>query len=363
MTGAVANRKPHEIEGIYHTKDTSYRVALVKTGTGVMDYKGVVLSSKNPRWKPGDVKLELKKEKGQLYRYIVYNADHAAQLDRLDFTNENALKFYGWVKESSPSESVIAGNSGSGKPPVVLFDRERSEQPVFFETINDSTSYIRIKSFAVRNAATIDSVMAAHVIELESRPNLIVDIRGNGGGGDISYRSLKKYMYTQPIHSIGVDFYATPENIDLFIRLVKEAGLPAEDEREYVQMAESARKSGQQMFNFADDLFDTLSNVLMFPKTIAILIDGKCASTAEQFLLEAVQSKKIRLYGQATQGVLDYSNVCGFKIDGIPAELNYPTTRSRRIEKGLGIDNKGIQPHRTIDFSEDSWLQMVLADL
>lgn len=364
LKSAKTNRNALDIEGIYHTADTGYQIAIIKDKKGFTDYKGVILSSRKPNWKPGDIKLELKSMPDNRYQLVHFNADRSVLIDRLDFSAENPMKYYGWTKVSDRAnpnngEDKTAPNTGAAAKAYAPFEQEQNQQ-VFFVSVNDSTSYLRIKSFDVRNASAVDSIVKAHEQDLATKPFFIIDIRGNGGGGDFTYRPLKKYLYTQPVHTIGVDFFATPENVKSFTTLIKEAGLPRDVEDEYVGIAIAAGKSGQRYYSFGDDSYDTLPQVLAYPSKIAVLIDKGCASAAEQFLLEARQSKKVTLCGVSTQGVLDYANLCIFKVEGIPGVLDYPTTRSRRIDQGQGIDNVGIKPDVHINFKESDWLEQVV---
>jgi hypothetical protein len=64
--------------------------------------------------------------------------------------------------------------------------------------------------------------------------------------------------------------------------------------------------------------------------------------------------------GEHSSGVLDYSNVVRREFSCPPFTLHYPTTRSRRIDAGLGIDNKGIQPDIPIDLSNNNWLDELM---
>jgi C-terminal processing protease CtpA/Prc len=96
------------------------------------------------------------------------------------------------------------------------------------------------------------------------------------------------------------------------------------------------------------------------PRKVVVLMDHGCASSAEQFLLMARQSSKVTLMGQASAGVLDYANV---RTSATPPckdiALYYATSRSRRIDKGWGIDNIGIQPK--VQLTKDSdWIQEAL---
>ena len=92
-----------------------------------------------------------------------------------------------------------------------------------------------------------------------------------------------------------------------------------------------------------------------YPQYIVILTDRHCASTTEQFLLEAVQSKKVTLMGEHTAGVLDYSNMRDIPFTCSSLKLFYATTRSRRISAGKGIDNAGIQRNIRLAAGKD-WI-------
>jgi C-terminal processing protease CtpA/Prc len=93
---------------------------------------------------------------------------------------------------------------------------------------------------------------------------------------------------------------------------------------------------------------------------VAIVINHGCGSTTEEFLLLAKQSSKVVMAGEPSRGVLDYSNVVERDFYHPDLELHYPTTRSRRIDVGLGIDNIGIQPDIPLDLSTNNWLNELL---
>jgi C-terminal processing protease CtpA/Prc len=195
---------------------------------------------------------------------------------------------------------------------------------------------------------------------IEATPRLIIDLRYNGGGADISYRPLKRLIYTNPVKTVGVDVVATKENLDIYARMIRAAELPPADEKEYLGILEQARNSGQRLYNFYPDQFDTVGVVLKYPSVVAVIMNEKVGSTAEEFLLEARQSKKVKLFGNHSQGVLDYANVCVKAFECFAFDLHYPISRSRRIDQGAGIDNVGIKPDVPVDLSREDWFQQVL---
>ncbi|MBC8643983.1 hypothetical protein H9W95_07770 [Flavobacterium lindanitolerans] len=88
--------------------------------------------------------------------------------------------------------------------------------------------------------------------------------------------------------------------------------------------------------------------VLPFPQQVAIIANEANGSTDEQFLMAAKQSKKVKLFGTSTFGVLDISNMNFVKSPDEKFQLGYCLSKSYRIP-GMAIDGIGIQPDYFID--------------
>lgn len=346
---------PSAIEGIYHTADTTYKVAVVKSDNGFRRYAGIILTSKAPEWKPGNVKFELIPAGNQQYDVIWYNKFHHPIFTQLDFEKGNSFQKEGWYKAGYKSNQ-------QSRPYTPPFPEENTLN-AFFKQLDDQTAYLRIGSFDADYIQEIDSVVKTNKVLLEKLPYLVIDLRGNGGGADISYRPLKRLIYTDPVKNIGVDLVATTYNIDATITIINSiSGIPAAEKKEYNDLMEQARQSKSRMFNFFPDRTDTLQSI-PFPQKVAVVMNSRCASTTEQFILEARQSKKVTLFGTHTMGVLDYANVRERNFACPSFSLHYPTTRSRRIDIGQGIDNVGIMPDVTLDFTKEGWLKGIVETL
>lgn len=99
---------------------------------------------------------------------------------------------------------------------------------------------------------------------------------------------------------------------------------------------------------------------LTMPKHVAVIINENNGSTTEQFLLAAKQSKKVKLYGVTTMGVLDISNMYFIDSPDKAFKLGYCLSKSYRIPD-MAIDGKGIMPDYYIDKSipDEQWLSFV----
>lgn len=246
--------------------------------------------------------------------------------------------------------------------PGAPFFKEEEHVNAFYKKLNDSTGYLRVHSFDLHYANGIDSVIKANVQSIQSMPRLVIDLRWNGGGGDYSTAFLQPVIYTNPIKCIGDDLLVTPDNTTAWENMITRyrAVMPRKNLDRIRQLLEQGRGEARTWVNFAPDINGVLPTVWPMPLKVAIVINQGCGSTTEEFLLAAKQSKKVMIAGEPSKGVLDYSNVVEKDFFNPTFELHYPTTRSRRIDAGLGIDNVGIQPDIPLDLDSNNWLNELL---
>jgi hypothetical protein len=239
--------------------------------------------------------------------------------------------------------------------------------------LTDSTFYLRVPSFY--DSTAIEFTLK-HWDEITSRPNLIIDIRNNGGGQDNYFSTLTDLIYNRPYESKGVEWYASKNNIALFEDALKNGEISnGEEGIEWTNaLLEVMRKNvGGFVIHPLMGSDKTIVNDTIYPmpRRIGIIINEGNASSAEQFILEAKNSSKTILFGNCnTAGVLDYSNAVSETLPGGEFELVYPMTRSRRLPE-QPIDNVGIAPDVYIPYSSsmqlfdrlDQWVYFVKAYL
>src|SRR5258705_2552939 len=77
------------------------------------------------------------------------------------------------------------------------------------------------------------------------------------------------------------------------------------------------------------------------PRRVALLVDHHCASSCEELVFEARQSRKVTVLGsENTAGVDDYGNIRSLWLPGW-RRMRVPTSRERRGER---IDRVGLAP-------------------
>lgn len=341
-----AELKDPTLEGIYSTPDGTYRIAVVSKPNAMRDYAGIILQSKTKLWKPGQVKLEVKLVNDTLMDLYMYMRNHSLNYEQLPFDSKTP-ELPGWVKVFPRAQPASAD-----RPPDGLFS---------FKVLDSNTTYLSVTSFSGQYATVLDSFYKAVMPEITKRPNLIIDVRDNGGGSDMNYKALMPLIYTGPITGDVVDYYATPDNIkayeqlrDLYKSKPEIYGKDGYRNWEYgmTKMKNAAPYSFVPMGS-GEPSITRYTAVKGYPQKVALIYNRNCASSCESFLFEARFSKKVITVGENSGGYTGYGNVmqittpCGNR-------LSWTTTRYRNQRQ---YDFTGIPPQYRIPAGEKSWLE------
>ncbi|MET3036659.1 S41 family peptidase [Chryseobacterium sp. NRRL B-14859] len=349
----IQSKKDSEIEGIWETPP--YTVGIKKFGD---TYKGFIITSGAENWKPNEVKLTINADKTKGMFYL--RDKSGVEANAIKFIGKNYLQVGGFllkrlapVFEPEPDVEAYLEIIGAEKP--------------LLKEINKNTLLLRIPSFKGTFKKDVDSILLANKSKIESTENLIIDIRNNGGGSDNTFSKIIPYLYTNPIRSVRAPLYSTRLNnqrmLDLYENYEK-YGIP-KDERAFLKKSyDKLNKNLGQFVILQDDdskvSIAKLNKISPYPKNVGIIINQGNGSTAEEFLLAAKQSKKVKLFGVTTAGVLDISNMYFVNSPCNEFKLGYCLSKSFRIPD-MAIDGKGIQPDYYIDqtIPDDQWINHV----
>ncbi len=343
---AATDRDP--IEGIWITDDSTYRMAIVRNETPRRTFAAVILAADGVFWRPGMVKAEFQPS-GEPGRYdLIYymrNHSHRRTTAKIQPGGRLALNNLSDWQRLVPAPQSVANNP----------QKQYQETPFAVLPVDQQTVLLRLGSFNDQYAADIDSMVQAHRPLLTSTPNLIIDLRGNGGGSDFSYEPVIPLLYTQPIITTSIEVLASEDNTAGWAELLNNENLP-DDTRAFVaDFVEQMRQQPGAFIPLPDDT-TTLEKVHPNPERVAIIVDRECGSSAEQFLLAARQSTKVKLFGENSGGVLDYANLRPVVLECLPYALYIPTSRSKRLPEN-GIDNVGIPPDVRIPEGTRNWVR------
>jgi len=246
--------------------------------------------------------------------------------------------------------TVLPLGEGTPAAPDTPADRKQAAaaSTPTVRALSNHTLLITVPTFDGAVADTVADLLRRERRLLVSRRSWIIDVRGNGGGSDHVWAPLLDWIAVNPVENIGVEFLATPANAEA---TAAACGLLAPGDQSCADLMDALAgelawaRPGTWITAPGDEgeTWRPPADGRLRPRHVAILIDHGCGSSCEQFLLAARQSANVKLYGRATHGALDYSNLRPRPLPSGRRVLLYATSRSKRLPM-LRVDPAGIQP-------------------
>ncbi|MCJ8209102.1 S41 family peptidase [Mucilaginibacter sp. RS28] len=333
-----------KLEGIW--KNETYTIGLKKSNTN--EYTGFIIESAYKEWKPKEIKFKL------------YN-DNEFEYALLDGTTKTGT--FRVIDNSILQLEDVSVQFVKYLPKPTLSEGELSQKlgelnGFYIKRLSSRTAIIKLPSFDYKYMRTIDSLISNNKDLLESE-NLIIDLRGNGGGTTDAYQKLLPYISGKAIRNTGTEFLATQTYIDNLKAYKKtlDKDTSATDTDDHIKRLENnlgkfVNFSGSQHPEVA---IEQIAVSPKSPRHIIILANGMTGSSAEYFLFIAKQSKKVKIFGKPSYGALDYGNAYLVNLKCSGYQVFLPTYRALRLPD-YPIDNIGIQPDVYMDKSIEDWI-------
>ena len=336
------------IENVYTTDDGAYEVVIVKSKNEFRDYVGVITASKTKLWRKGQVKFELKRVGENTYDMFMYLRNHSL-MHYKNVRLENGMLDNVWFN-------------------IHLKERKAHSQSKYndfeykFEEIDEATNYMYLPTFDGDRFAEITAFYAKYDSLIRTKPNLIIDVRNNGGGSDGCALPLLKYIYTNPFLDDKVEMYATEENIrkceEWYEDMAKDT---VNYKKEFLTMF---RDEIEQMKTVPNKTFIVrgeaetieLEEVLPYPSDVAIISNRGCASSCETLLFWAKESGKTRIVGENSGGFVGYGEISQTETPGFGYVLGCTMTRYSEQRK---FEVDGVPPSVYLDRNRD-WLEQTI---
>jgi len=328
------------LEGIW--KSGVYKVGIVKEDN---IYCGFIIEADTAYWKPGEIKFRLL-ENGKAFYYL---RDHSLSDEKYELVD-------GWILFFNYSKYIKL------QPKPNLTDEEIKSKTnelegCFFKKVTDKTSLLCLSSFEHNYTDRINKLLTDNKTEIENSENLIIDVRNNLGGVYESYEKLLPYILTGSVRGMCAEFLASET-------LINDIQNWYDDEEGKIRAGEWIKMFRKNMGRFVNvDSVDSYTNKIVpekkSPKQVVILVNRRTASSGEAFVLDAKQSKKVKILGTPTYGAIDYGTACFFDFGCGNYKLMMPTWRSMRLPD-YPIDNIGIQPDIYIDKSVKDWVKFAI---
>lgn len=346
------SRKHHPLEGIWETPEHSYKLAILPDPQQADSLVGIVLTASNAQWLPGLLKLKVAPGSGS--RSLAYYRNAAFEEIPVQISQTGNLfqiTGYGnWLRLFPQTATAVERQSVA-----------EQQSPLEFRQITPQVAYLRVSSFNVPKTQ-VDSLVHAHLVALRRTPTLIIDIRDNGGGSNSSFASLLPLMNTGNYQDMHTYMRTSPDNLAAEEAMLAKARSGHWDTDSVLNAwavdVAQAKAHPNQLYRSEGSLI-RMDSVWRNPSRVAVLMNAKCYSSAEYFAFYAKQSRKTKLFGQPTGGVMDYGNVRAQVLDCSTFMLRLPTTRSGWVDTAP-IDNVGFQPDVPIPTTEGDWVDYVV---
>lgn len=346
------------LEGIWQSG--SYTIGIEKVKD---NYIGFIVEADGVYWHEKQIKMEIRPStQHDDYEATYYMRDHSP----MDFERVELMGNAYFKDDLSVWKRIYPYYPPNKYSKAFEADLEytKATEP-FAKELSDQTMIVRIPSFNYNFKTAIDSVLAANDERIKSHKNLIIDLRGNGGGSDFSFAELMPYIYTNKIKHIGLSYFSGPESIKI-MKGIEDDPESEEEWRPWAQhlhdemlkypgeFVDEAGEGGETVY------YEEAEEILAQPAHVAILIDEGCGSTTEEFIMAAKQSRKVKFYGRTTAGAIDVSNVYELESPNKQFFLYYAMTRSKRIPHFV-VDDRGMHPDFYLDDSipNHKWIEYV----
>ncbi len=245
------------------------------------------------------------------------------------------------LRTLNPAPASAATETKAPTPPVTKVPQIRE--------LSRQTMLITLPSFASQNREPLVALLKKHHAALAAHRNWIVDVRGNGGGSDSSYDPILPWLLSDETATAGAAWLSTPTNIR-GQEEVCAAWAPGDAVCEKEAKIGAARMRSVKPGEYVNqEDFGAIAYERpekpepRRPARVAVLIDGHCGSSCEEFVLAVRQSFAVKLIGRPTFGSLDYSNLRLFTLPSGQRSLMYAISRSSRLPD-YPVDVSGIQP-------------------
>jgi hypothetical protein len=335
-----------ELQNRYISNDSVYTVVIVEKNSEHYDFLGIIIDSKTPNWKGGDVKFELKKKANGKYDLLQYMRNRSTHLYQ-DVEFKDGVLANNWFNIQLKSKKSYATDAPN---------------ELVFKSLDKETNYISIPTFSGNWTAKLDSFYKKHDSAIRSKSKLIIDVRNNGGGSDDNANPLLKYIYTKPFYTDKVELFVTEENIRKSVEWYENNKLDTINfdtifMQEILDEIDTMKKTPLNTFiTRVDKQKIELDSVLTKPSKVAILMNRNCASSCEALLFWAKESDKTILLGENSGGYVGYGEIETSTTPNFNYLLGCTMTR---YEKQRQFEAEGIPPTHYL-LNDKDWIKQAV---
>ncbi len=347
------------IEGVYENE--TYQVAVLRNPKAWRDYYGVIIKSTTSLWEKGQVKLEIKNLAPNNFQTTLYLRNHSINIKKVEAENPVFDIFSGLTKIYPKFDKATQ---------KVSFRTAPAGDWLQFKVLNDSTTYLHIKTFNGALQSKFDSAYKKILPIIATKPNLLIDIRDNGGGSDNCWKKLAKYFYTKPFAYDTTDVYCTPETIkryeEYLARVQKDRKAYGWQKAAFLKKRIKAMKKAPvgSFISATNSSIPTIGRLFInmkrykqnkvydLPRKVILMYNRNSASAAEGLILDGLHSSKVLTFGENSGGYIAFGNV--MTVD-TPSKFVLQTATQRTLQR-FQYERLGIPP-KIRAANEKDWIE------
>lgn len=354
----LSKRKLHPLEGIWVHPDSTLTLGIQRSSP--QSFEAIVLASKSAELPIGLVYYQIRP--GDSKGFLVET--HDVQGSNKSYARQRGNLFQHW---SFALWGKVYPQSMNASEQAELATWRKNNHGLAFQQLSPHTTYLKIPTFT-NNDDKIQALVSTHDAQIRRSENLIIDLRGNGGG-NTGWSALLPYVMTNTIVQGNSWLRVSPDNVKLKLEeMAPVVNNPVPEElKKYFTDAHMASlkkayaelPTSTAVFYPIHGLDIPLDSILIYPKKVALLVDEWCGSSTEYFLFLMRQSKKVQSYGSNTVGVMDYEGPT--VTTPLPSDqfiLTIPISRSSWTEKAP-IDLTGFTPDVKLNMPQEKWVDKV----
>jgi hypothetical protein len=333
------------IEGIW--RDGALRVGVVRQAPGSDTLVAIVLASDTSAWPVGAVRARFVRSADGAYQSWLLAKNFGLQQLTATLHRRVLLRFSPgmWGREHplSAADTLLAPLADPRRPRLVV--RPRS---VVVSVPSHDGPYQR----------ELDALVSEHRAALRNAALVIIDLRGNEGGGSLTTRALHPYIVSADLRPTPYDSgrpaaLAGPELLEYVRRLGGDR-----PNRTVQRLIARMEASPGKFVPAYDEDFVSIPRATPADGNwkVAVLTDRGTVSAAEVTVLMALQSTRATTIGEPTAGALDYQNtaIIGLGTGDRRWALGFPMTAAHTDLPNRGMRGKGIAPQIPMQWSSVS---------